>query len=149
MVQALGVSPPLRELSCRARAGGALRLGRHGDRSPCSFGSLAALGEVSSTLLRLNERTARAVQAIAAGRERGVLFERHDRRPTRHGHQALPIPYTQRAVSRLLVELAGAAGLLGADHGEVDRCIPPPAQAHVLDFLPTADAVGIPGLRMS
>jgi site-specific recombinase XerD len=72
----------------------------------------------------LNERTARAVQAVAAGRERGVLFERHDRRRTRHGHQAPLIPYTQQAVSRLLVELANAAGLLGADRAEVDRMHP-------------------------
>jgi integrase/recombinase XerD len=73
----------------------------------------------------LNERTARAVQAVAAGRERGVLFERHDRRRTRHRHQAPRIlPYTQQAVSRLLVELANAASLLGADHGEVDSMHP-------------------------
>lgn len=34
------------------------------------------------------------------------------------------IPYTQQAVSRLLVELARAAGLLGAEDGEIDRMHP-------------------------
>jgi site-specific recombinase XerD len=72
----------------------------------------------------LNEGTARAVRAVAGGRDRGVLFERQDRRRTRHGHDAPRIPYTQQAVSRLLVELARGAGLLGTADGEVDRMHP-------------------------
>jgi site-specific recombinase XerD len=62
----------------------------------------------------------RGTQPLAAGRRE---IDRY-RNCTRHGHQAPPIPYTQQAVSRLLVELATAAGLLGADHGEVDRMHP-------------------------
>jgi integrase/recombinase XerD len=72
----------------------------------------------------LNERTTRAVRAVAAGRDGGVLFERQDRRRTRHGQDAPAIPYTQQAVSRLLVELARDAGLLGDEDNEVDRMHP-------------------------
>ena len=72
----------------------------------------------------LNERTARVVCAVAAGRDRGVLFERQDRWRTRHGHDAPPIPYTQQAISWLLVDLAHVAGLLGIKDGEVDQMHP-------------------------
>jgi integrase len=45
-------------------------------------------------------------------------------RRVRHGSVAPPIPYTQQAVSRLLVELATAGGILGDGDGEVDRMHP-------------------------
>ncbi len=67
----------------------------------------------------LNERTARVVRAVAAccssARTGGAPATATMR---------LPSPYTQQAISWLLVDLAHVAGLLGAEDGEVDRMHP-------------------------
>jgi integrase len=95
------------------------------ERQPGGGLSLQVLGKGGKLAgVALNDRTARAVAAVAGGRDSGILFERRDARRTRHGHDAPVIPYTQQAVSRLLVELASSAGLLGGREGEIDRLHP-------------------------
>ena len=68
--------------------------------------------------------TERAVLQTIGARTQGPVFRRQDGRRLRAGSPAPRVPYNRQAVYRLLAELAGHAGLVGDEDGQVEGLSP-------------------------
>lgn len=94
-------------------------------REPGGGHSLRVRGKGGKEVwVALNARTEKAVLAAAGARRQGPLFRRRDGRRVRGGSAAPWIPFNQQAVSKLLLEIATEAGLLGEGDDQVGHLHP-------------------------
>ena len=99
-------------------------------REPAGGHSLRVRGKGGKDVdVALSERTEHAVLKTVGARTQGPIFRRQDGRRLRAGNPAPRVPYNRQAVYRLLAELAGQAGIVGADADQVDG-VPPHRLRH-------------------
>ncbi|HET8951443.1 MAG TPA: tyrosine-type recombinase/integrase [Solirubrobacteraceae bacterium] len=97
----------------------------HLRREPGGGHSLVVRGKGGKEVeVALNERTERAVLQTIGARTQGPVFRRQDGRRLRSGSAAPRVPYNRQAVYRLLADLAGQAGIIGDEDGQVDGLSP-------------------------
>ena len=97
----------------------------HLRREPGGGHSLVVRGKGGKEVeVALNERTEKAVLETIGARTQGPIFRRQDGRRLRSGSPAPRVPYNRQAVYRLLADLAGEAGIVGDDDGQVDGVSP-------------------------